>query len=127
MTKKELSVEYRDASASADPGVQTVRISVRFLDAVDLPLRARVMRQGEFVAFVCEAIETTDLAKVPLVVITNSKAKDTTIRVSEPIFVKLHRIAKERKTSVNVLINTAVAHWLDQKQKREVVQFRTDR
>ena len=25
-----------------------------------------------------------------------------------------------------LVVNTAVAHWLDQKHRREVVQFRTD-
>lgn len=114
-----------DAAAATTPAqTGNVKLAVRLLDSVNLPLRDLVRFQGEFAGYIVEAIESVDLAKVPLVVIRDPKARDTTIRVSEAIFERLSSIAKERRTSVNALVNTAIAHWLQTRQRRDLVRFR---
>lgn len=60
--------------------------------------------QGELAGYIMEAVQTVDLKAVPLVVIRDAKAKDTTIRVSEEVFNRLSEISKARKASVNALI-----------------------
>ena len=99
-----------------------MKLCVRLLDAVNFPLRDLVRFQGELAGYISEAIETVDLKTVPLVVIRDAKSRDTTIRVSEKVFKRLSAASKARDASVNVLINTAIAHWLE-KQKRRSVRF----
>ena len=99
---------------------RTVKLCVRLMDEINFPLRDLVRFQGELTAYIIQAIESVDLSTVPLVVIRDVKAKDTTIRVPEPVHRRLSELGKARGTSVNVLINTAVAHWLEGQQKRRV-------
>ena len=103
----------------------TVKIAVRLLESVNGPLRDLVRYQGELAGFVNDAIKTVDLNSEPLVVIRDQKAKDTTIRVDKETFDNLVGIAKQRATSLNVLVNTAIAHWLRKRTPRNEVRFRT--
>ena len=103
----------------------TVKIAVRLLESVNGPLRDLVRYQGELAGFVNDAIKTVDLNGEPLVVIRDQKAKDTTIRVDKETFDNLVGIAKQRATSLNVLVNTAIAHWLRKRTPRNEVRFRT--
>ena len=89
-----------------------MRICVRLLDEIDEPLRLKVRYQGEFAAKMIEAIEQVDLKSIPLVKIREPKVRNTTIRVSEALFLRLTEVAKVRETSVNALINSAVSSWL---------------
>jgi len=126
MTKNAKPSGDKDVSGTAaSQHSETVKLAVRLLDSVNLPLRDLVRFQGELARYIVEAIESVDLSKVPLVVIRDPKSRDTTVRVSEPLFERLSNVAKERRTSVNVLVNTAVAHWLRTRQRREVVRFRS--
>jgi hypothetical protein len=113
-------------TAATTRAANTVKLCVRLLDAVNLPLRARVMFQGELTGYISEAIESVDLTSVPLVEIRDAKAKDTTIRVSDTLFKSLHAASEARGVSINVLVNTAIAHWLERKQRR-IVRYRTKR
>jgi hypothetical protein len=106
------------------PKASTVRIGVRLLDAIDGPLRELCRHQGDFAANIVDAVMTVDLAAVPLVVIRDKKVKDTTVRVEEDVFRRLSAISESRRTSVNILVNTAVAHWLESKRRRNVVRYR---
>jgi len=126
MTKNAKPSGDKDVSGTtASQHFENVKLAVRLLDSVNLPLRDLVRFQGEFAGYIVEAIESVDLAKVPLVVIRDPKARDTTVRVNEKVFQRLSTVAKDRRTSVNVLVNTAVAHWLQTRQRRDVVRFRS--
>jgi hypothetical protein len=114
------------AHTAPTTAANTVKLCVRLLDAVNLPLRDRVRFQGELAGYICEAIASVDLASVPLVVIRDAKAKDTTIRVTDTIFKRLRAASDARGASINVLVNTAVAHWLERTQRR-TVRYRTTR
>lgn len=96
----------------------TVKLCVRLVDPINFPLRNLVQYQGQLTSYIVEAIESVDLATVPLLAIRDVRGKDTTIRVSEPLFERLAALSKERGASVNMLINTAVGLWLEEKRKK---------
>ncbi len=126
MTERLQPSDSKEVSTDAQAQqVGTVKIAVRLLESVNGPLRDLVRYQGELAGFVNDAIRTVDLKSEPLVVIRDQKAKDTTIRVDRETFENLVRIAKERATSLNVLVNTAIAHWLRKRTPRNEVRFRT--
>jgi Na+/phosphate symporter len=102
---------------------ETIKLGVRLLDAIQTPLRDLVRFQGDLAKFIVEAIETVDVEHVPLVVMSEPKARDTTIRVSKEIFDRLADTAKKRNTSMNAILNTAVAHWLQKQARTKVVKF----
>lgn len=111
----------RKAQRESEP--ETFKLGVRLLEAVEEPLRDLVRFQGDLAKFIVEAIETVDLDKARLVVITERKTRDTTVRVTKPVFDRLSAAAKRRGTSMNAILNTAVAHWLQTRRKRKVVKF----
>lgn len=115
-------VSKSDQPASESEG--TVKIAVRLLDSLNGPLRQLVQYQGELASFVNEALRTVDLKNEPLVVIRDLKVRDTSVRVEQGTFQKLVATAKERKTSVNILVNTAIAHWLGRRVPQSVVRFK---
>ena len=41
--------------------------------------------------------------------------RDTTITIPRALHKKLKKISTDRETSMNILVNTALAHWLAQK------------
>jgi len=127
MTERLHPTDSKGVSNTEAPTQQagTVKIAVRLLESVNGPLRDLVRYQGELAGFVNDAIKTVDLNGEPLVVIRDQKAKDTTIRVDKETFDNLVGIAKQRATSLNVLVNTAIAHWLRKRTPRNEVRFRT--
>lgn len=122
------TIGSQPAAAVAGSSVaNTVKICIRLVDPVNLPLRELVHYQGELTAYIVEAVESVDLGTVPLLSIHDVRGKDTTIRVSEGLFARLSKFSKERKASVNVLINTAVALWLETKRKGKLRWRQSDR
>lgn len=127
MTERLHPTDSKGVSNTEAPTQQagTVKIAVRLLESVNGPLRDLVRYQGELAGFVNDAIKMVDLNSEPLVVIRDQKAKDTTVRVDKETFDNLVGIAKQRATSLNVLVNTAIAHWLRKRTPRNEVRFRT--
>jgi hypothetical protein len=62
-----------------------------------------------------EALESTDLAGVRLVSPDERMVRDTTITMPRLLHTKLREIARKRQSSMNILVNTALAHWLASK------------
>lgn len=122
--KPEALDENRLSESTPEPPARVVRLGVRLLEAVDGPLREMNRVQGDFVGNIVAAVKSVDLRKVPLVVIRNPKVRETTIRLDEELFNELVAIKLERETSINVLLNTALAHWLEEQKRRRVVEFR---
>jgi hypothetical protein len=61
------------------------------------------------------AISTVDLTRVALVNATERLVRDTTITMPRNLHKELKRIADDRNTSMNILVSTALAHWLAKK------------
>lgn len=123
---KERSSVSREAVTQPRTVANTVKLCIRLLDTLNDPLRDLVRYQGQLGGFVGEAVESVDLTRVPLVVIRDTKAKDTTVRVTEAVFKRLSKMSKLREASVNVLVNTAIAHWLKSRERKRV-RFQGDR
>jgi hypothetical protein len=62
---------------------------------------------------IIEAINAVDLERVRLVDLSSeTNIPTTTVALPKSIHAALKALAKTRATSMNVLVNTAVAHWL---------------
>jgi hypothetical protein len=62
-----------------------------------------------------EALDTVDLTRVALVSPDERMVRDTTISMPRILHKKLKKIADDRDSSMNILVNTALAHWLAKK------------
>jgi hypothetical protein len=59
-----------------------------------------------------DALDTVDLTRAALVSAEQRMVRDTTITMPLLLHRKLKKIADDRGTSMNILVNTALAHWL---------------
>jgi hypothetical protein len=115
-TAKAKSSGKKSQQAAVEP--QTFKLGVRLLSAVDDRIRELTRRTGDFSNMVAQAILEVDLENLPLVVIRDPKVTLNTVRVNRQVYDKLTKAAEKRETSMNVIINTAMAHWLEGKHKK---------
>lgn len=119
MPQKDSETEKHKVKSSAKKaGAESFKLGVRLLQPLNDGLRRRARYKGDLTKFIVEAIMEVELERVRLVVIDEPKIADTSIQVEKPVFVRLSTLAKKRGTSMNVLVNTAAAHWLDSKNPR---------
>src|SRR5215469_9221960 len=62
-----------------------------------------------------DALNTIDLTRVALVSVEERMVRDTTITMPRSLHKKLKKIADSRDSSMNIAVNTALAHWLSKK------------
>jgi hypothetical protein len=62
-----------------------------------------------------EALSSVDLEDAGLISVEEKMVRDTTITIPRALHKKLKKISTDRGTSMNILVNTALAHWLAQK------------
>jgi hypothetical protein len=62
-----------------------------------------------------EALEEVDLTRAALVSSEERMVRDTTTTMPRVLHKKLKKIADDRVSSMNILVNTALAHWLSKK------------
>ena len=95
---------------------KTIKLAVRLLEGLNKPLRAMTQYRGDLSEIVMDAVDKVNLSEAPLVDIRASKANETCVMISEASLRSLKKAAKQRDASLNVLVNTAVAHWLADKK-----------
>ncbi len=89
------------------------KLVIRLLPGINEHLRAEMRYRGDLSTMILEAINTVDLETVRLVDLsTETHIPTTTVALPTQIHAGLKTLAKSRNTSMNVLVNTAVAHWL---------------
>jgi len=89
------------------------KLVIRLLPGIDDHLRAETRRRGDLSSMIIEAINAFDLERVRLVDLSSeTNIPTTTVALPKSIHAALKALAKTRATSMNVLVNTAVAHWL---------------
>ena len=99
------------------------KMVIRLLPGLDEHLRAEMRYRGDLQSMILEAINSVDLEKVRLVdLFCETRLSTTSIGLAIPIHSKLKSLAKSRSASMNVLVNTAVAHWLAGKNVIRLVQ-----
>ena len=93
------------------------KLVIRLLPLIDEHLRSVMRYRGDLSAMIIEAINAVDLKSVRLVELAaESRLRSTTIALPPDIHDRLKSLAKARSASMNIMVNTAVAHWLAAKK-----------
>ena len=100
------------APASKDPNI---KLAIRLNEGVNEALRTLIRYRGDLSTMALEALRSIDLTRVALVSAEERMVRDTTITMSRQLHKRLKNIADDRDTSMNILVNTALAHWLASK------------
>jgi hypothetical protein len=105
------------SGASADENrAKTIKLAIRFLTGLNGPLRSQTQYRGDLSQIVMDALLQVDLGNVALIDIREPKEEETCLMLSEDSMKALKKASKQREVSLNVLVNTAVAHWLAEKK-----------
>jgi hypothetical protein len=93
------------------------KLVIRLLPLIDEHLRSVMRYRGDLSAMIIEAINAVDLKSVRLVELAaESRLRSTTVALPPVIHDHLKSLGKARSVSMNILVNTAVAHWLAAKK-----------
>ena len=86
---------------------QPHKLAVRLTEGVNDALRSLIRYRGDLSKMALDALSTADLVSgdEPMVA-------DTTISMPPALHKKLKRTAAERHSSMNIVVNTGLAHWL---------------
>jgi len=95
--------------------VQTIKLAIRLNEGINEALRTLIRYRGDLSIMALEALEAVDLTRVALVSAEEKMVRDTTISMPRPLHKRLKKIADDRGSSMNILVNTALAHWLAKK------------
>jgi hypothetical protein len=94
---------------------QTIKLAIRLNEGINEALRTLIRYRGDLSTMALDALDTVDLTRVGLVSAEERMVRDTTISMPRLLHKKLKKIADERDSSMNILVNTALAHWLAKK------------
>lgn len=95
-----------------DAKQDTVKLAVRLDAGINDALRTLLRYRGDLSRMALQALESVDLARVALVSGEEPMVADTTISMPRALHKSLKKIARNRGTSMNIVVNTALAHWL---------------
>ena len=84
---------------------------IKLDEGVNDALRTLIRYRGDLSAMAVEALETVDLSSVALIS-AERMVRDTTISMPVRLHKGIKKLADERGTSMNIAVNTALAHWL---------------
>lgn len=94
---------------------QTIKLAIRLNENVNEALRSMIRYRGDLSNMAVEALSSVDMDRVALVSVEEKMVRDTTISMTRGLHKKLKKIADDRGTSMNILVNTGLAHWLASK------------
>ena len=103
----------KKATSEAKEG--TIKLAIRLNEGINEALRTLIRYRGDLSGMAVEALEAVDLTRATLVNSEEKMVRDTTITMSRVMHRRLKKIADDRATSMNILSNTALAHWLAKK------------
>jgi hypothetical protein len=101
--------------AAAEATEQTFKLAIRLNEGINEALRTLIRYRGDLSGMAFEALEAVDLARAGLVSAEDRMVRDTTITMPLTLHRKLKKIADDRDSSMNIMVNTALAHWLAKK------------
>jgi hypothetical protein len=96
----------------ADQREHTLKLAVRLNEAINDALRSLIRYRGDLSAMANEALSSIDLGTVALVSADEKMVRDTTITIPRATHKKIKKIAEDRDSSMDIMVNTALAHWL---------------
>jgi hypothetical protein len=94
---------------------KTIKLAIRLNEGINEALRTLIRYRGDLSTMALEALDSVDLTRAALVSVEERMVRDTTISMPRMLHKKLKKIADERDSSMNILVNTALAHWLAKK------------
>jgi hypothetical protein len=94
---------------------QTVKLAIRLNEGINEALRTLIRYRGDLSTMALEALESVDLNRAALVTAEERMVRDTTISMPRLLHKRLKKIADDRDSSMNILVNSALAHWLAKK------------
>jgi hypothetical protein len=93
------------------------KLVIRLLPLIDEHLRSVMRYRGDLTTMIIEAINSVELQSVQLVELAGeSPLRTTTIGLPQSLHKDLKAVAKVRNASMNIMVNTALAHWLAAKK-----------
>ena len=106
------AVKKNPAKPNAPAADQPHKLAVRLTQGVNDALRSLIRYRGDLSKMALDALTTTDLTAADLVSSDEPMVADTTISMPQALHKKLKRIAADRHSSMNIVVNTGLAHWL---------------
>src|SRR5258708_34251597 len=101
--------------AVAEAKEQTIKLAIRLNEAINDALRTLIRYRGDLSAMAIEAIKSIDLESAGLVSAEEKMVRDTTVTLPKVLHKKLKKLSQKRNSSMNIMVNTALAHCLAQK------------
>ena len=88
------------------------RMTVRLTAPINDTLRRAALYRGDISKTISDALENVNLVQVKAIDLEASGelAKSTTIVIDSKLFLRLKEASKQRGSSMNLLINSALAH-----------------
>lgn len=90
----------------------TIKLAIRLNETINDVLRTMIRYRGDLSNMANEALNAVNLSEVKMISIEEKMVRDTTITIPRTLHKKLKKLADDRDSSMNVLVNTALAHWL---------------
>ena len=124
MTDTSIPIVRLDTSSAAkkarkktlpDAKAQTIKLAIRLNEGTNEALRTLMRYRGDLSTMALEALDTVDVTRATLVSSEERMVRDTTITMPRVLHKKLKKVADDRDSSMNILVNTALAHWLARK------------
>jgi len=102
----------RRSKRETQSGGEAERLTVRLLEPLNDVIRRAALYRGDISKTISEAIMGIDLLQVKALDLdtAGTLAKGNTIVVERRVFLKLDAASKHRGASMNLLINSALAH-----------------
>ena len=94
---------------------QNTKLAIRLHEGINEALRTLTRYRGDLSTMALEALGTVDLTRAALMSAEERMVPDTTITMPRALHKRLKKIADDRDSSMNILVNTALAHWLAKK------------
>ena len=102
-------------AVAAASNEQTIKLAVRLNESINEALRTLIRYRGDLSTMALDALDAVDLTRARLMSAQQRRVRDTTITMPRLLHKRLKKIADDRDSSMNILVNTALAHWLAKK------------
>jgi hypothetical protein len=98
------------------------RITLRLTEGLNEIVRRAALYRGDISKTISDALASVDLLQVKAIDLDEAGvlARATTIVIDAQLFAHLKQVAKERGSSMNLLINSALAHKFGYPPKEEL-------
>ena len=115
LVRLDTSSAAKKTRKTAQSKEKSIKLAIRLNEGTNEALRTLIRYRGDLSGMALEALNTVDLAHAVLVSAEERMVRDTTITMPRILHKRLKVIANDRASSMNILVNTALAHWLAKK------------